>query len=312
MRRKNDRVGETNKNKQGENMTIVEYKDANNIIVEFGDGERKESNYKSFKEGSLLHPSYNYNRIGEVKINYFGSKMIIIGYRKAIDIDVYFPEYNWKVKTTYNNFLNGDLKCPYETRTYGVGFLGEGEYKPITNKKKSLAYKYWIQMLERNYSEDFQNKHPNYLKCIVCDEWLNFQNFAEWFYDNYYECNNEIMCLDKDILCKGNKIYSPENCLFVPKRINNLFVKMLNSSDRNGLMGTKPLNNGKYIWQCSYINELGEYKRATGTCDSEKEAFEAYKTFKENYIKQVADEYYDLIPRELWKAMWEYEIEIDD
>ena len=146
----------------------------------------------------------------------------------------------------------------------------------------------------------------------VCDEWLNFQNFAEWFYDNYYECNNEIMCLDKDILCKGNKIYSPENCIFVPKRINNLFVKMLNSSDRNGLMGTKPLNNGKYIWQCSYINELGEYKRATGTCDSEKEAFEAYKTFKENYIKQVADEYYDLIPRELWKAMWEYEIEIDD
>ena len=45
------------------------------------------------------------NRVGEEKVNNFGSKMIIVAYRKAIDIDVYFPEYNWTAKhVQYNNF----------------------------------------------------------------------------------------------------------------------------------------------------------------------------------------------------------------
>lgn len=307
-----NRIGETNINNQGENMTIVEYDNSNNITVEFENGERRKCDYKSFKKGSLLHPSYDYDKTGEEGINNFGSKMIIINYRKAIDIDVYFPEYNWKVKTNYTNFLKGDLKCPYEPRTFGVGYLGEGKYQPIVNKKKSLAYKYWISMIERCYSKDFQYKHKNYLKSTVCDEWHNFQNFAEWFYNNYYEVPNEKMELENNILKKGNTEYCPEYSIFAPKRINNLFVKMLNSLDRNGLIGTRNYKNGKYGWQCSYINELGEYKRATGTCNSEKEAFEAYKEFKEDYIKQVADEYINLIPRELYKAMWEYEIEIDD
>ena len=33
---------------------------------------------------------------------------------------------------------------------------------------------------------------------------------------------------------------------------------------------------------------------------------------KENLIKEIADEYYELIPRELWKALWEYQVDIDD
>ena len=31
------------------------------------------------------------NRTGEEKLNNFGSKMVVKEYRKAIDIDVYFP-----------------------------------------------------------------------------------------------------------------------------------------------------------------------------------------------------------------------------
>ena len=52
-------------------------------------------------------------------------------------------------------------------------------------------------------------------------------------------------------------------------------------------------------------NFLGHY-------NTPEEAFQAYKQFKENYIKQVADEYKELIPEKLYNAMYEYEVEIED
>jgi hypothetical protein len=36
------------------------------------------------------------------------------------------------------------------------------------------------------------------------------------------------------------------------------------------------------------------------------------KNFKENYIKQVADEYKDLIPQKVYEALYRYEVEIND
>ena len=124
------------------------------------------------------------------------------------------------------------------------------------------------------------------------------------------------MHLDKDILCKGNKIYSPENCVFVPQRINNLFVKMNNPLDRNGIIGTIDLDNGKCGWQCSYIDKNGKYKRATGTCNTKIEAFQCYKSFKEKVIKDVIDSYEGKIPEPFYsrlrEAMYNYRVEIDD
>ena len=70
------------------------------------------------------------NRIGEENINTFGSKMVIREYRGSLDIDVYFPEYNWTFKhATYQSFKKGILICPYETRYLLVGFFGEEKYK---------------------------------------------------------------------------------------------------------------------------------------------------------------------------------------
>lgn len=68
-------------------------------------------------------------------------------------------------------------------------------------------------------------KMATYKDCSVCDEWLCYANFEKWYDDNYYEVNNEEMNLDKDILVKENKIYSPNTCIFVPQRINALFIK---------------------------------------------------------------------------------------
>ena len=134
-----------------------------------------------------------------------------------------FPEYNWTLKhARYGNFIRRNIKCPYEPRTYGIGYLGEGKYKTRENGKLTKCYDTWHSMLERCYYPKYQEKYPTYKDCEVCESWHNFQAFAEWYNDNYYEIHGEVMCLDKDILIKGNKIYSPETCVFVPEKINNL------------------------------------------------------------------------------------------
>lgn len=243
----------------------------------------------------------NSSRIGEKKLNNFGSKMIILNYKTAIDIDIYFPEFNWIFKkATYDNFKMGRIKCPYEKRFYNKGYLGEGEYD--TNHK---SFKHWYRMLERCYDSKLHNQEPSYIKCECCESWLNFQNYAEWFENNYYEIGKEKMQLDKDILIKDNKIYSPETCIFVPQRINNLFTKRQN--DRGELpIGVTKLRD-EYLAQINKKN-----KRYRKLFTNIVDAFNWYKLEKEKYIKEVAEEYKDLIPKELYEAMYNYKVEIND
>ena len=253
------------------------------------------------------------DRTGEENINNFGSKMIITGYRKNNDIDVYFPEYDWTAKNKqYSDFKNGKIKCPYERRIYGVGYLGEGKYKAYENGKNTRVYNVWHDMLKRCYDEKLHKKHLTYINCEICEEWYNFQNFAKWYEENYYEIEGERMHLDKDILVKGNKIYSPETCVFVPQTINVLFTK--NDKNRGeSIIGTS-LQNGKYVARCSLINpETGESKgEYLGRYDTQEKAFQVYKYYKEKNIKEVTDYFKKQIPQILYNALYDYEVEIID
>lgn len=253
------------------------------------------------------------NRIGEKRINNFGSKMIIKEHNGCMDVDVYFPEFDWIFEhATYNNFKKGAIKCPYEKRVFGMGYVGEGKYKVKENGKITKMYKTWHGMLRRCYDKEFHKKNPTYIDCEVCDEWLCFQNFAEWYYENYYEIEEERMCLDKDILYKGNKIYSPETCIFVPETINLLFTKRQNDRGES-VIGTSP-KNGKYVVRCCLLNpETGKSKyEHLGYYDTQEKGFRVYKYYKEKNIKQVADYYFGRIPEKLYKALYDYEVEITD
>jgi hypothetical protein len=161
-------------------------------------------------------------------------------------------------------------------------------------------------MINRCYNPYYINKELSYIDCYVCEEWHNFQNFAKWYEENYYEIEGEKMCLDKDILIKNNKVYSPDACIFVPERINQLFIK--NKDYRNGYpIGVVPSTNGKYAGQVNYMDRT--IKKEFETIE---EAFTFYKINKEQIIKQVADEYKDLIPEKLYEAMYNYQVEIND
>ena len=122
------------------------------------------------------------------------------------------------------------------------------------------------------------------------------------------------MCLDKDILNKGNKIYSPDNCIFVPNNINILFVK------RDKSRGDYPIGvhynkyAKKFQAQCSIYNykENKTKRKHLGYYNTTEKAFKVYKEFKEQNIKDIADYYKEQIPQKLYNAMYEYEVEIDD
>ena len=253
------------------------------------------------------------DRTGEKSINNFGSEMVITEYRKRDDIDIYFPKYDWTFKHgEYKNFKKGNVKCPYEPRVYGVGYLGEGKYKMSENGKHVDKYVTWHDMLKRCYDPKYHEICSTYKGCKVEDDWLNFQNAAEWIDKNYYEVPGEKMCLDKDILYKKNKLYSKEACIFLPERINTLFVKSDKARGKSPI-GVTPSPSGTYLVQCS-----NKYGKSVDLCtyNSEEEAFQVYKQYKEKVIKEIIDLYEGKIPEphysRLREAMYNYEVEIDD
>jgi len=118
------------------------------------------------------------------------------------------------------------------------------------------------------------------------------------------------MTIDKDILIKNNKIYSPDTCIFVPNKINSLFTKRQNS--RGNFQIGVSIPDKQYITYKAELNIGNGRKKYIGNYQTPEEAFQAYKIAKEEYIKQVADEYKNRIPKKLYDAMYNYQVEITD
>lgn len=158
--------------------------------------------------------------------------------------------------------------------------VGVNEYSGSINfnRKTIKSYKIWQSMLQRGYDEKYQLKYPTYIGCTVCDEWLYFSNFKQWFDDNY----REGMHLDKDILVEGNKVYSPETCVFVPLYLNSLLT------DSGSARGNLPLgvtkNGSSYQAKCSN----GQGKQLTKTFKTIPEAQQWYSTTKTQVVKEQA------------------------
>lgn len=246
-------------------------------------------------------------RLGEIKNMNNMLKAKIIEYNNSSDIFVLFIDTDEIVHTTYNHFKNGNVKSIYGKKVLGVGILDD----TCVNDEKNVlrSYGIWHSMLQRCYSIKFLDKHPTYKGCTVCDEWLFYGNFKKWYNENYYKINDEIICLDKDILYKGNRIYSPDTCVFTPQRINSLFTKRQNHRGDFPIGVYYNKRVCQFVALCKDINleqvNLGKY-------NTEIEAFIAYKKFKERTIKKVANKYKKNIPDKLYSAMYKYKVELAD
>lgn len=185
------------------------------------------------------------------------------------------------------------------------GYIGIGEYKSRDNRSPQYSsYKRWKEILDRCYNKDCSSYTSYGARGVtVCEEWKNYQNFAIWYNEN---CPDEKFAIDKDILNKGNKVYCPEYCCFIPKDINTALTSR--RRERGDYPVGVRLKDGYIIAQINYMGE----KRHLGSFSTIEKAFEAYKEAKEQCLKDYADKYIDVITDKVYNALYNYKIEIDD
>lgn len=161
-------------------------------------------------------------KVGDIyKTNGFGY-CEVIEYENSRNVVVKFIDTGYIVKTTAGVLVRGQIKDKLAKSVCEVGFIGDGDRKTHANGKKAAEYSVWKSMIERCYSKVSVKHFPTYSECTVCEEWHNFQNFAEWYHDNYPN-DGGVYELDKDLSNYGDsgKVYSPELCIFVTRAINS-------------------------------------------------------------------------------------------
>ena len=194
-------------------------------------------------------------------------------------------------------------------KLFGVGI--NDDTKIHAYNVEPVAYRKWRTMMARCYSKNYQKHQPTYIGCSVCEEWWVYSNFKKWHDENYIDGYE----LDKDLLFRGNKVYSPKTCCYIPKEINTLLLSC------NSVRGNTPIGVHKKVGKrcVKYHAEMSNYvngKRTSylGSFDTPEEAFAVYKTAKEKRIKEVAQEYYSngLIARNVYEALMKYKVKITD
>ena len=117
----------------------------------------------------------------------------------------------------------GHIPDPLASSVFGVGRRGIGPHAAHDLGVDTHKYRIWRAMLRRCYYTLPSGKraHPSYEGVTVCDRWLDFQVFAEWYEQNYPSgAEPGDYQLDKDIRIEGNKVYHPEGCQFVTMEAN--------------------------------------------------------------------------------------------
>ena len=239
--------------------------------------------------------------IGKKYITNEGYEIEITEYINSTNCTIKFNDGTILKNVSFDRIKKGAIKNYNNKSIDGVGYIGYGKY----SSKDKIPHKLWKSVINRVYSTKSALQKPTYKDVTVCEEWHCFQNFAEWWYEKH-ELHMENWQLDKDIIVKGNKIYSPQTCCFVPKKINTLLVKC----DKVRSFYCIGVVKRGQKFQTTFSKEgISTY---IGTFNTIEEAFQAYKTAKEVYIKEVAKEFIQLLENRVYQALINYKVEITD
>lgn len=227
----------------------------------------------------------------------------------AVKIFVRFLSCGTIAEYTQQALINGSFKNRNRRSVYGVGYIGFGQYDSGTHNK---IYKRWQSMLQRCYDEAFVKDHPTYFDCSVVDEWHNFQNFASWIEKQPNYNVGVLYHLDKDLIDKGNRVYSPDKCSLLPFEINVLITTS------QAARGDLPIGviwhkkKQEYRAQMTMTVDGVRKNKHILTSDCPLKCFEAYKSYKENHFKFMAEKYKESLTEQAYLALMNRKVEIDD
>ena len=240
------------------------------------------------------------------KTNNYGD-VVVLEYISSRDITIRFINTSNVRKVFLPQLKSGKIRDNELKPVYKVGVMDIPNAVGTRDHPKS--YRAWNNMLQRCYNENMRSKHTTYSDCEVSDDFKYYSKFKEWAEKQVgYDQNG--WCLDKDILVKGNKTYSAETCCFIPQEINCLIT------GANAIRGVYPIGVYHDTSKCkkrfsARVSKNGKHKRF-GSYETPEEAFEVYKREKESYIKEVANKWKDHIDPRVYKALYEWTINIDD
>ena len=264
----------------------------NVAVKELGKSEINHIKKKVEYEGRV----FNTNNYGDV---------VVLQYTNTRDVTVKFINTGNIRKVGMSELKKGEVRDNELKPVYKVGVMDIPN--AVKRGSKSKSYSAWNGMLQRCYNEHMRSNLPTYSDCEVSDDFKYYSKFKEWA-EKQIGYDQECWALDKDLLVKGNKVYSAETCAFVPNEINCLII------GANAIRGELPIgvyyekDTGKFKVRIS----VGSKQKHVGRYRCKVKAFEAYKEAKEQHIKVIAEKWKHLINVRVYEALINYKVEITD
>ena len=231
----------------------------------------------------------------------------IVEYKGYNNTVVEFLETGYQKLCQNKEIKTGAVKDKLLPNVLGVGIVGD-KYNCKINGKHVKEYQLWTDMLKRCYGEKRHLRHPTYKDCEVSENFKSYEYFYEWC-NEQIGFGNEGWQLDKDLLVKGNKVYSENTCVFIPKEINLVLTK----SDKK--RGEHPIGVSWHSKSKTFVAQVSKNKgkrEHLGLFNTEIEAFKAYKHTKEVFVKEQANKWKDKIDLRAYDALMSYQVEITD
>ena len=231
----------------------------------------------------------------------------VLKYNDARNVEIQFVNTGFETVAQLGHIRNGKVKDRYSPSVFGVGITGT-KYPPSEGGRNTKWYALWCHMLERCYSDIYKKKRPTYEGCEVSENFKYYEYFYEWC-QSQVGFGNLDWHLDKDLLVKGNKVYSENTCVFIPQEVNSLLIKRENMRGEY-LIGVHWCKTHKAF--VAQVNKNKGKRERLGYFKTELEAYNAYKVAKEAFVKEQANKWKGKIDDRAYEALMKYEVNIDD
>lgn len=212
-----------------------------------------------------------------------------------------------KIKAEKLDLRRGEIKMKLENsatfKSCAIG--GDITFSP--------AYQIWNAMMQRcrEGSARALTAHT-YSDCTVSDNFKVFEYFNSWCHKQagFQEKDEKgrVYHLDKDLLVRGNRVYSEDTCVFVPSKVNQFIkLKAINTDYPVGVSFKE--DNNRFIAQSNDIDGNRVY---LGSFETIQAASLEYKKFKESMAKLLAINFKDTIDPRAFSALMNFEVNFDN